>query len=181
MGRDMDSGRRPARTGEPVRDVILAWMDAFGIDGDNEAVDGLMRHIREVTLAAGPERRDGGRSEDESALPPDEIPPPMRRDPIYAEAVEVRHADGSLGSVAHPPFLGRVRVTPEFGRFLGEYSADLCGGSRCATGLFPRGDQSGSSRGDIPYLFRDAENLLGFHRTFRSDSDRAREHPNSRS
>ena len=41
---------------------------------------------------------------------------PMRRDLIYAGPVEVKLADGSRGSVLHPPFDGRVMVKPRRGR-----------------------------------------------------------------
>ncbi len=41
---------------------------------------------------------------------------PMRRDLIYARPVEVELADGSRGSVLHPPFDGRVMVKPRRGR-----------------------------------------------------------------
>ena len=40
----------------------------------------------------------------------------MRRDLIYANAIEIEVADGSRGSVLHPPFDGRVKMRPARGR-----------------------------------------------------------------
>lgn len=65
---------------------------------------------------AEPEQRDGKNAEEESTPTPGEAPQPMRRELIYDAAVEVQLANGSSGSVAHPPFFGRVRMAPRDGR-----------------------------------------------------------------
>lgn len=41
---------------------------------------------------------------------------PMRRDLLFTSPIEIELADGSCGSVLHPPFDGKVRVRPARGR-----------------------------------------------------------------